>query len=439
MSTTTLDISTLRVLKYRERYEAMARSVPPQALQPRTKALLGAFGRFFKEFPGVAQVEAESFRIFFRTLFPKLSDDDHAIYASIFRQVEEDVEPGVAAGLMRRLLEAATAEDIALRLADFQDGKEVDLRADLTGFLDRYDIHLGKMAKDPQVRDPIEDLVKPEDDSRGFRWRQDCLNRSMRSIMAGDFIIVAGRPDKGKTSFLTDNMTFWASQIDTIFPGENRSILWFNNEGPGTRIVTRAFQSALNVTPEELIKLVQTPPPPGQEHFRNMARYLYIKAIGGRGGALRIFNIHDYNSTEVEDIIRRYKPAALLFDMLDNVTFNGTASNGGDRTDQKLEAMYQWGRVRGVKYDCPVIATSQLSADADGIPYPLLPQLKDSKTGKQGAADVILTIGASNDVVLENSRFLGTTKNKLRRTGQPASPRTEVLFDQARGRYVEAT
>ncbi len=434
-----LDYSLLKVLKYRDRFEAMHRSVPEQAISARTRALLKAFGRFFKEYPGAQSVTPEEFSVFFRLAYPGLSEDDQAIYGSMFRGIQEDVPDGIAAGLMRRLLEAAAAADMANTLSDFQDGKEVDLRAAMTSQVETFDVHLGKVAKDPQIRDPIEDLVKPEDESRGFRWRLGCLNRSMRALMPGDFVIVAGRPDKGKTSFLTDQLTYMAAQIDKIYPGENRSILWLNNEGPGKRIVTRAFQSALNVTPEQLVDLVQTPPSKGQENYRNAAREQYVSAIGGRGGALRVFDVHDYTTSDVEDIIRRYNPALLVFDMIDNLTFSGSGSNGGDRTDQKLEAMYQWARVRGVKYDCPVIATSQLSADADGQPYPLLPQLKDSKTGKQGAADVILTIGASNDVMLENSRFLGCTKNKLRRTGQPASPRTEVTFDGARGRYLENT
>jgi replicative DNA helicase len=192
------------------------------------------------------------------------------------------------------------------------------------------------------------------------------------------------------------------------------------------------------VTSEELEELVQKPPPKGEERYGNMARYLYVKAIGGRGGALRVFDVHDWSTSEVEDVIRRYPAALIVFDMLANIRFGGQATNGGERTDQLLESMAQWARVRAVKYDCAVLATWQLSNDADGIPYPTLGQLKDSKTGVQGAADFILTLGASNDVVLENSRFLGTTKNKLRRAGQPASPRTEVTFDGSRGRYLEA-
>ena len=65
--------------------------------------------------------------------------------------------------------------------------------------------------------------------------------------------------------------------------------------------------------------------------------------------------------------------------------------------------------------------------------------LKDSKTGKQGACDAIITIGAVNDQALERSRYIGCTKNKLVPTGAPKSPQQEMFFDGARGRYVEPT
>lgn len=99
--------------------------------------------------------------------------------------------------------------------------------------------------------------------------------------------------------------------------------------------------------------------------------------------------------------------------------------------------MYQWARMMGVKYDCGVMATSQISGEGDGMQYPGLGMLKDSKTGKQGAADVIITIGTVNDPVLAKSRYMGWTKNKRVRTGVSSSPMQEVIFDGDRGRYVE--
>jgi replicative DNA helicase len=100
--------------------------------------------------------------------------------------------------------------------------------------------------------------------------------------------------------------------------------------------------------------------------------------------------------------------------------------------------MYQWGRDLAVRFDCPIIATSQISADGDGECFPTLPMLKDSKTGKQGAADLIITIGTSNDPSLEAMRFIGTTKNKLRLEGRPQTPRAQMMMDATGGRYVSA-
>lgn len=54
--------------------------------------------------------------------------------------------------------------------------------------------------------------------------------------------------------------------------------------------------------------------------------------------------------------------------------------------------------------------------------------LKDSKTGKQGACDFIIMLGASNDPGLASQRFIGLTKNKLRREGKPADPKQPVKF-----------
>lgn len=422
-----LDISVLRVLKYRERFDRIAHSVPKKALDPKTVVLLADFGLFFKEFSDVQQVDLDKFRFFFRARHPSLKEEVLAVYDEWFRQIKEDEPESIERGLMKRLLEAATAVDMAVLIEKYNEGGEVDLRSGLMSFLESYDTLVGRAVKDPQVRDPIEDLLDEEENHFGLQWRWPCLQRHMRPLRDGDFVIVAGRPDKGKTTALTDNLTHMAAQVDTLWPGEKRSILWFNNEGPGKRIVTRCFQSALNATMEDLVRYNQ----------EGTIRKRYIEALGGRGGALRVFDIHDMWNYEVEDIIRMHNPALIVFDMLDNVRFGGELGNGGQRTDQILEAMYQWGRVRGVKYGCPVIATSQISADGDGLQFPTLSMLKDSKTGKQGACDAIVTIGAVNDPVLENSRYIGCTKNKLAITGMSKSPQQELQFDGARGRYVE--
>ena len=432
-----LDITALRLLKYRERHDRLRRSVPKGALQPLSAELLDDFGMFFREFPDAKRIEHGPFLTWYRGFrHPNMKDEAFGLYQAIIAKSMEDVSPELEAGLMGRLIAADTASKVTGLIERWNNGDELDLYKELRNAVELYEGQVDRKVKNPQVLDPIEDLLKAEENDEGLHFRLPCLNRHIKPVRAGDFFIIAARPDKGKTTFCASELTYMAAQVDTLYPGENRSILWFNNEGPGNKIVMRNFQAALNATTEELVTLSNTPSV--DPKWRTKVREDYAAALGGRPGVLRIFDIHDMWNHEVEDIMKKYKPALVLFDMVDNIKFGGETNNNGQRTDQLLEAMYQWARLMGVKHDCGVFATSQISADGDGSSYPTLPQLKDSKTGKQGAADVIITLGALNDPVLENSRYIGTTKNKKVRTGKRGSPMQEVFFDSQRGRYKEA-
>jgi replicative DNA helicase len=428
-----LDITALRLLKYRERYDRLRRSVPKGALQPLSSELLDDFGVFFREFPDAKRVEHGPFLTWYRGFrHPNMKDESFGLYSAIIAKSMDDVSPELEAGLMERLVAADTAARVTSLLEKWNNGDELDLYKELRNNVERFEQQVDRKVKNPQVLDPIEDLLKAEENDTGLHWRLPCLNRHIKPLRGGDFVIVAARPDKGKTTFCASELTHMAAQLDVVYPGENRSVLWFNNEGPGKKIVMRNFQAALNATTEDLVKLSNEPASKGFEKYKTQVRQQYAAALGGRPGVLRVFDIHDMWNHEVEDIMKLHTPGVVLFDMVDNIKFGGETNNNGQRTDQLLEAMYQWARLMGVKHDCAVLATSQISAD------PTLPQLKDSKTGKQGAADVIITLGALNDPVLENSRYIGTTKNKLVRTGKRGSPTQEVFFDSQRGRYKEA-
>jgi len=128
--------------------------------------------------------------------------------------------------------------------------------------------------------------------------------------------------------------------------------------------------------------------------------------------------------------------------MIDNIEFKGSMRAGHDsRTDQILEAQYQWARKLGVKYDFPVIATSQVSAEveqqADTQCWPPMHALKDSKTGKQGAADLIIMVGKSSDPMCAKQRYISTPKNKLNVEGYPLMIRQAVNFDGSRSAFTD--
>jgi len=205
-----------------------------------------------------------------------------------------------------------------------------------------------------------------------------------------------------------------------------RPVLWFNNEGPGKRIVTRLYQAALNKTISQLLAM------------RSSKTIIdeYIKAVGSID-KIKVLDIHDCWNYDVSDMIKELNPGLVIMDMIDNIKFGGNMTNAGSRTDQVLENMYQWARIRGVKQEVPILATSQVSAEGDGLQYPLMHMLKDSKTGKQGAADFIMMLGMCHEPGMEASRFIGLPKNKLSIEGGPKDPRTETIFSFHTSRFNE--
>lgn len=420
-----LDITLLRLFSTRDKYEKLVRAVPNAALGEVTQVLLKDYGKYYNQFPDVQKIEPDPFTLWFKAFGHKnLKPEQLSRYEGVIREITKPVAPELEAGFTERLVAADTASKLADLLENYNEGEEVNLGMSLRELVDSFDNDTNRKVKTPWVRDDIGDLLGDDENDRGFKWRLPDVGLVMRAMIPGDFGLIAARPDVGKTTFLTDNLTHFASQLPEVFPDQGRTILWFNNEGPGRRIKKRLYQSALNATYSDLIGL----------QSQGVLVDRYAKAIGGHEDNIRIYDIHDFWNYEVEDIIRQVNPAVIVFDMLDNIRFGGLTANNGQRTDQLLEAMYQWGRVIAVKHDCVVLATSQVSGEGEGMNFPTLSMLKDSRTGKQGAADFIMTIGYNSDY--KDSRFLGLTKNKLAREGGPKELRLETLFNGDRARYV---
>ena len=426
-----LDLTVLRLLKYRSKHDRLTGGLPNAGLEETTTQLLEDYAAYYKEFPEVTSIDVPTFMLWFKEFrHTSYNAERVALFESIMRMAKEDVVPGVEDGLMERLVAASSAYSMLNIITDWHAGGEFDLLTAMQDSVESFKKSMERKVRTPFVEDSLEDMLAEDGDDTGLHWRLDCLNKSMRPLRGGDFIGVAGRPDKGKTTFLTSELAFMVPQIPLRADGTPRPIIWFNNEGPGKRIKQRYAQSLLGCTIPEMV-----------EYLRNgTLKDRLLEATGGRDPwlALRIVDVHEAKSHEVAHIIDAYDPALVVMDMIDNISFSGMVNNNGQRTDQLLEEMYKWGRNLAVKHDIPIMATSQISADGDGLSYPTLPMLKDSKTGKQGALDAIITLGALNDPAMDGYRFMGMTKNKLHRSGGSKDPRTEVIFDMEKARYENA-
>ena len=410
-----LDLNLLRIMKHRQDFLRIRGRVPDTVMDAQTRAIIDDFGKYFQRFPDHDKIDMDVFLPLFRVWHSGLKDEQRNTFEGILGNVRKDVPDAEKQQIMRSVLELRMGTDLANLLAKFDAGTLPNILHEIQSVTDAFKADVG--IKDKLfLEDDIHDILQ-ETEAHGVSWRLDVLNQSMRNLQPGDFGIIAGRPDKGKTTFISSEITHMAPQLP---PDQN--VVWLNNEGPGKRIIPRVYQSALGATRTQLLTLMQA----------NVLKQAYIKQVG-RLDRIRIVDIHGMDNFSVEQIIEANNAGIVVYDMIDNIRGFGDAA----RTDLGLEKMYQWGRELAVRLGHVGLATSQISADGDGMQFPTMAMLKDSKTGKQGACDFQIMIGAMNDPGYGAVRFISTPKNKLRVDTGPADPRASVRYEPLRGRYSD--
>ena len=412
--TSSLDLTMIRLLKHREFYELYHRGIPAGALDKPAEAIIKGYGKFFSENTTAKVAMPDAFWPYFKLLHPKLKPEGEEILKRMIGLSADEVPHEVSTGILARLADAAYALEITSLLERYQAGDEVGVVATIQALADRAP-QTGEAI--PYANTDIAAMLAEDENDWGFRWRLDCMNKHMRPLRPGDFGILGARVDRGKTTMLASELTFMAEQIRRLYQ-KDRPIIYFNNEGPGGRIVKRMYQAALGVDNNKLVEYSN----------KGTLRQQYLDAVGG-WDSIQVIDVHDRPMSFLEQVIKKLDPALVVYDMLDVVPFDGGMMNGGTRTDQILEAAYQRARLLTVKYEHAAIATSQLSAEAEGLAYPTLGMLANSKTGKPGAADWVCMLGSSSDILMEDTRWIGLPKNKLQRPGERKDPQQQVIFE----------
>lgn len=415
-----IDISLLRILKTRESFDKVYLNIPLKSLNKETQVIVQDIQKYYEKFTEHTEIDYIQFKnMFFSHWHRGLDEDKIAFYNKVLDRADKNLDEVSQRVMMNALLELSLADNTMQLVERYNSGEEIDIVAELESLVESTRNSRERKDDNDYLEIDFNELMADDENDTGLHYRNKALEASLKPARFGDdFLVVAARPNQGKTTFILSEITHMVHQVD------ERPVLWLNNEGRGERIVKRGVQVALGATTSEMIAM----------HEQGTLLKNYEEAIKAPHDRIRVKNIHDYWNWEVEELIETHQPKIVVFDMIDHIKFAGLSLAGGSRTDQILEEMYKWARNLGVKYNLMPIATSQVSVDGEGIPYPDKSMLKDSKTGKQGAADTIMMLGHSNDPMMLNSRFISTPKTKSKREGI-ALPRAEVFFDVDRGRF----
>lgn len=430
-----MEAHLLQLSMQRALFRRLMPHVPNEGLEQTTLMLVHALKAFYEKFPEVEVIDPEAWVSWCDgVFFARTPPERKQLVLEVAARMGRKVPPEMVQGLVEKLLELEFRNECLNTFRKYDDGADVDVVSQVQELVRQHNARMQRKVRVPLIEDSPEDLAVEDLDNSGIRWRLGCLRNNLRGLRGGDFGIMAARPDAGKTTFLCSETAHWFTQLDTYWPGQNRNGVWLNNEGPGGRIKKRWLQAVLGRTSTEIAELVEQGRLEGKSLFTDAITH----ALGGMDyRRMKFYDIHGMNHEEVKRLLDISNPGFIVFDMMDNITFKGMSLAGGARTDQILEAQYQTGREWCVELDCIGVATSQLDVNGEGNRHPGQHMLKDSKVGKQGACDFIITMGKDADPLYRNSRWVNTPKNKLVIPGKQIDPRAEVIFDGDRCRVED--
>lgn len=417
-----MDLLVLAALKERSRFRQLRGAVPDDLIGMETVAMLGWFKAYFDAFPDAERVDVKELRSLFVLRVSKdTTPEQHAIMNNLFRQLEQPVDQSSVDTISTQLYERDFAGRAAALLHKYESGGEIDVTYELNRLASENLRRISASAPAAYVDAPIEEILGDFQGDKGLKLVTTVLQETVGGLQGGDSVAVAARPDKGKSSLLAACLVNFAPQLDSM-GWSGRPMLWLSNEGAGRRLVPRIYQAAIGCTFQEMV----------DKSNAGTLRGEYDAAMHGQ--CIRVKDAHGMTLGQIEQVIEDMNPCVVVFDMIANI--RSSAVVGGNKTDA-LEALWQEVREMAVRHDFVALSTIQISADGDNLLYPAYSALKDSRTGVQGATDVILMMGALNDPMMDEVRGFSTPKNKRQMMGKPSNVQAQVFFDKARCRFSD--
>lgn len=341
-----------------------------------------------KKYPdGVKTIDELEAQVY--TSYPQMRSVEKDAIATLIHQLRQvEIRPEILEELLRAVQTRAMARNLAMAAFEVSEGRsnpnELSL---LTAQIEDANINEQlTLSSRNFVTDDLFTLETHTIKSPGLHWRLHCLNGSLGPLRPGDMGFIFARPEAGKTTFLADQITYFAGQA-------KKPIIWFNNEEQGEKVRLRTFQACLGITQDAIWKDKQG----------NLTKYRELTK-----GLLKIYDDATIHRNEVEAIVRELGPELIVFDQIDKIK-----GFDADRPDLVFGRIYQWARELAKSAQLSVIGTCQSDGTGEGVRWLTMAHVAEAKTSKQAEADWILGIGRSNETGTEDLRYFNISKNKL--------------------------
>ncbi len=236
-----------------------------------------------------------------------------------------------------------------------------------------------------EVSSDIKDLLDKASPENHYSFRLPSLQDAVGGVAPGHNIIVFGRPEVGKSSFIADCVVGFLEQ--------GLKVVYFANEEPGWKIMLNHVRTCMEMSDKEL----------------------QVQKDFSKWEALRK-NLVMYDETgvsmeSVSQLCNRENPHILILDQSDKFTLENSSRSSISRTERLAELYVA---SRGIaKGGRVVFNVSQASAEAHDHREVTYDMLDYSKTGKAAEADLIIGIGKDAGITETFQRYLTLSKNKI--------------------------
>lgn len=411
------DIDLLTAVSNKDDYYRFKEHIKKHTVSNITLDLFGILNEYWDNYPERTTVNLNEFKTFFYIVRGKKLKDATA-HEMAFHNWEKSLEspPPIVKDLLSKLIETDYATRIYDICLNIGTGKGGDITS-IEPLLTQYKKEIGSsVEKDKVFVSPSLSYISDVVSTGGLDWRLPELNVSVGPLRKGDFIIVAARPETGKTTFVASEASYMLTQLQ---PDEH--VIWINNEESSNKVMMRVIQAFHGTTASDLLantsKYEQEFMDAGGDRFLILDDDSGIKTVG-----------------KIATLFTEFKAGLIIFDQLDKV--HGFQQD--NREDLRIGKLYEWARDIAKEY-CPVIAISQVDGTGEGEKWIQMNQLRGSKTDKIGEADAIITIGKSNEAGMDYERFLSVPKNKLFGGKDTLEPHRhgcfEIEIEPSRARY----
>ena len=409
------ELTLLKFLLVREHFEKYSFYVKELNFEPETELLLTSIEEYFKEYPEVNTISPDELIVYTNLKNPLVKK--RSSFMSLFQKLgEATFNSELIEENFNNILEKYFSSEILFKVSESMEDKTSGVLADVAKLCTQYEDLALRLAKKnfTFVSNDIEELIQKRKEKPGIKWRIAGLNTHLGDIRGKTLGHVFARVDTGKTSFVFSEESHWVTQLK-----DDEVILHLNNEEDGEKLMSRFYQSLLNV-PQDVL-----------ESHPEECKKEFLRLGGDR------FLLYDealIYIDDIEELFNTYNVRVCVIDQADKLHFKGQAKLGDV---QRLQTIYAKLRELAKKYDVHILTVGQASISAENRKWLYPSDLDGSKTLKPGEFDYIIGIGKKfddTDTDKTNLRYIHLCKNKL---GTGLHAMIEAVFDPSRARYSE--